>query len=53
LPPEVLEHLSVALQRALGTGFWILFGCAAAAFVAGLLFPRAERVVSSGESHAA
>ncbi|HVE84671.1 MAG TPA: MDR family MFS transporter [Myxococcales bacterium] len=42
LPAEVLQHLSAALERALGLGFWIMLGCGVAAFVAGLLFPRVE-----------
>ena len=43
LPPEALRHLSVVLEQALGVGFWIMAGCTALAFVAGLLFPRVER----------
>ena len=43
LPAEVVQHLSSVLQRSLGLGFWIMFGCTAVAFVAGLLFPRVER----------
>lgn len=43
VPPEVLAHLSAALEGALRVGFWIMFGCAAAAFVAGLLYPRTEK----------
>ena len=43
LPVEALRHLSAVLERTLGTGFWICFGCAALALLAGLLFPRVER----------
>src|SRR5262249_4596630 len=42
LPVEAIQHLSGVLQSALGQGFWILFGCVAAAFVAGLMFPRLD-----------
>jgi EmrB/QacA subfamily drug resistance transporter len=43
LAPEIVRHLSAVLERSLGVGFWIMFGCSAVAFVAGLLFPRVER----------
>jgi len=43
LPAETLRHLSIVIERSLGVGFWIMFGCAALAFVSGLLFPRVER----------
>jgi EmrB/QacA subfamily drug resistance transporter len=43
LPAEIVRHLSAVLERSLGVGFWIMFGCTAVAFVAGLLFPRVER----------
>jgi len=43
LAPEVVRHLSGVLERSLGLGFWIMFGCTLVAFIAGLLFPKVER----------
>lgn len=43
LAPEIVRHLSAVLERSLGLGFWIMFGCTLVAFVAGLLFPKVER----------
>ncbi len=43
LPPELLESLSGALGTGLSINFWIICACTAAAFVAGLFFPRVQR----------
>jgi EmrB/QacA subfamily drug resistance transporter len=43
LAPEIFRRLSTVLERSLGLGFWIMFGCSLVAFIAGLLFPRVER----------
>lgn len=52
LPAEVIRHLSAVLERSLGVGFWIMFGCAALAFASGLLFPRVKRSTTPPEEGA-
>ncbi|PTL77042.1 MDR family MFS transporter [Vitiosangium sp. GDMCC 1.1324] len=43
LPPDVLQSLSGALGSGLTINFWLICAFAAAAFTAGLFFPRVKR----------